>query len=110
MPEQDHYAGVKRVAVVALITNQTRRRFMTVFEHQENAPGPLTFVAVDLSTNGAIRLSVTCNAGLRYRFEASTNLVNWSWLGVRTNLTGTVEFLDTKGTNFVRRFYRVLAP
>ena len=43
-------------------------------------------------------------------FEASTNLVDWSWLGVRTNLTGTVRFTDTTGTNFPKRFYRVSVP
>jgi len=43
-------------------------------------------------------------------FEASTNLVDWSWLGVRTNLTGSVQFNDPTATNFSRRFYRVTTP
>jgi hypothetical protein len=43
-------------------------------------------------------------------FESSTNLVNWSWLGVRTNLTGTILFTDPRATNLTKRFYRVSAP
>src|SRR5438034_11846592 len=40
-------------------------------------------------------LSVDGSAGLRYLVEVSTNLVNWSWLAARTNLTGNVQFIDT---------------
>jgi len=34
----------------------------------------------------------------------------WSWLGVRTNLTGTIQFTDPRATNFSKRFYRVSVP
>jgi len=57
-----------------------------------------------------VTLSVSGDAGLLYLFEGSTNLVNWSWLGVRSNATGTVQFNDTSSLKFDRRFYRVSAP
>ena len=91
-------------------TNQRRcKQFLTAIE-QEPSTAPLTFTSVSRSANGAAEVSVGGDAGLRYRFDASTNLANWSWLGVRTNLAGTVEFTDTTATNFPRRFYRVLVP
>src|SRR5207249_9928156 len=96
--------------IVQTMTNVAVKQFLTVVEHQVPGAGSLNFTSVSGSTNGAADLSVNGDAGLRYRFEASTNLVNWTWLGVRTNLTGTVQFSDTTATNFPHRFYRVLAP
>ena len=55
-------------------------------------------------------LSLSGDAGLLYVFEGSTNLVNWSWLGVRSNATGTVLFTDLRATNYVKRFYRASIP
>jgi hypothetical protein len=96
--------------IVQTMTNVAAKQFLTVVEHQEPGAGPLIFSSVSRSTNGAADLSVNGDAGVRCRFEASTNLANWSWLGVRTNLTGSIQFTDTTATNFPRRFYRVWAP
>src|SRR5206468_3759508 len=97
--------------IVQTMTNVAAKQFLTVFEHQEpgatNAPN---FTSVSRSTNGAVDLSVTSDTDLRYVFEASTNLVNWIRLGVRTNLTGSIQFSDSKATNFTKRFYRVSIP
>ena len=80
-------------------------------EHQQpGATKPPSFTAVSPATNGAVNLSATGETDLRYVFEASTNLVNWTRLGVRTNLTGSIQFTDITATNFPQRFYRVLAP
>jgi len=57
-----------------------------------------------------VNLSVAGDSGLLYLFEASTNLVNWSWLAVRTNATGTIRFTDLRATNYAIRFYRVSVP
>src|SRR5439155_24326156 len=97
--------------IVQTITNVAAKQFLTVMEQQ--SPGaliPPDFTSVSLSTSGAVDLSVTGEADLRYVFEASTNLVNWTRLGVRTNLTGTIQFTDPKATNFPKRFYRVSVP
>ena len=72
-----------------------------------NAP---SFTSVSRSTNGAVNLSVSGDPGLLYLFEASTNLVNWSRLGVRTNATGTIQFTAFRATNYPNRFYRVSIP
>ena len=78
--------------IVQTMTNVAAKQFLTVMEHQE--PDVVTapdFTSVSRSANGAVDLSVTGDTGLLYLFEASTNLVNWSWLGVRTNATGTTR-------------------
>src|SRR5262245_46020180 len=67
--------------IVQTMTNVAPKQFLTIIEHQENVPGPLTFNAVETSTNGAVHLSIGGEKGLRYRFDASTNLVDWTWLG-----------------------------
>src|SRR6266404_331959 len=60
---------------------------------------------VSRSTGGEVNLSVTGETDLLYVVEASTNLVTWARLGVRTNLTGSIQFSDSKATNFAKRFY-----
>jgi hypothetical protein len=47
---------------------------------------------------------------VHWPFEASTNLINWSKIGVRSNATGTVEFVDAKAATLTRRFYRARVP
>ncbi|PYJ79835.1 MAG: hypothetical protein DME22_24875 [Verrucomicrobia bacterium] len=96
--------------IVQTMTNAAPKQFLTVVEHQEAGAASLNFTSVSRSTNGAADLSVIGDAGLRYLFEASTNLMNWSWLGVRTNLTGSVQLSDTAATHFPQRFYRVSVP
>ena len=49
-------------------------------------------------------------AGKVYLIEASTNLVQWTKLAVRTNLTGAAEFVDAAPGTFSQRYYRVLVP
>jgi hypothetical protein len=96
--------------IVQELTNVAPRRFLSIVEHQENATEPMSFKAIERSSDVGVRLFVSGNTGLQYLFEASTNLVNWTRLGVRTNLLGTVEFLDSTATNLNHRFYRATAP
>ena len=96
--------------IVQSMTNVPPRQFLTIVERQENAAGTITFTGTQRSTNGAMKLSISGDTGLLYVLEASTNLVNWTKLVVRTNASGTMEFLDTNATNSNRRFYRALAP
>ena len=97
--------------IVQTMTNVAAKQFLTMMEQQ--SPGaliPPVFRSVSRSTIGAVDLSVTGEADLRYVFEASTNLLNWTRLGVRTNLTGSIQFTDPRATNFTKRFYRVSVP
>jgi hypothetical protein len=97
--------------IVQTWTNVAVRQSLTVVEHQQpgatNAP---SFTSVSRVTNGVVNLSISGDTGLLYLFEASTNLVNWSWLGVRSNANGTVQFTDLTATNYANRFYRVSVP
>jgi hypothetical protein len=52
----------------------------------------------------------TGQTNLRHVFEASTNLVQWTKIGMRTNLAGTAEFADSAAADVPQRFYRVLVP
>jgi hypothetical protein len=97
--------------IVQTLTNVAPKHILNVVEHQQ--PGAVTtpsFTSVSRATNGAVNLSVAGDAGLLYLFEASTNLVNWSRLGVRTNATGAIQFTDLRATNYAKRFYRVSIP
>ena len=93
------------------LTNVALKQSLTVVEHQQSgttiAP---SFTSVFSATNGVVNLTVAGDTGLLYLFEASTNLVNWSWLGVRSNAFGTVQFADLRATNYAHRFYRVSVP
>ena len=97
--------------IVQTMTNVPVKQFLTVVEHQSpGTPIPPDFTSVSRSVNGAVDLSVTGDTDLRYVFEASTNLASWTRLGVRTNLTGSIQLSDSKATNFAKRFYRVSVP
>jgi len=54
----------------------------------------------------ALRLELTGEGGPVYLVEISTNLVNWSGLGLITNETTTLEFSDPTAAGFWARFYR----
>jgi hypothetical protein len=100
--------------IVQEIANLPGSQIVTVEEHQAgvtNAPA----LAASRLPDGGVELTLTGQAqagtaNLRYVFEASTNLVQWSKLGVRTNLTGTVQFTDLAAAKTPGRFYRAVAP
>lgn len=98
--------------IVQILTNVVPRQFITVTEHQQIQPQPRapSLGIVSVSTNGIVNLSATGDAGPLYVFEASTNLVNWTKVGVRSNAMGVVTFTDTKPARRGARFYRVSIP
>ena len=69
---------------------------------------PMTYLFP--TPNGAVKLSISGDPGRLYLIEGSTDLAAWAKRGVRTNVTGTVTFLDSNATNFNRRFYRLSGP
>jgi hypothetical protein len=54
-------------------------------------------------------LTATGQTNLRYAFEASRNLVQWTKIPVHTNLTGTVEY-TAPASSFPQQSYRVQMP
>ena len=97
--------------IVQTLTNVAPRKFLTVTERQ--VPGTTiapAFTGVTRSTNGSVNLSATGDTGLLYVFDASSDLMTWTKVGIRSNATGVVSFTDTKATNYAQRFYRVSVP
>ena len=68
---------------------------------------PAKFNAAALLPNRQIRFSLTGSAGVVYRIDASTNLVNWVTVTNIFNIAGAFEFIDSTGTN-AQRFYRAI--
>ncbi len=97
--------------IVQTLTNVAPKQLVTVVEHQQGCSTHTPQITdVSRGTYGSIDLSVVGDPGLLYLFEASTNLVNWTWLGVRSNSNWTVQFSDLRATNYPSRFYRVSVP
>jgi hypothetical protein len=100
--------------IVQTMSNVAPRQILTVVEHQENISGPIRLSGIEAFTNGAVRLSVTVIPGsLLYVLEASTNLLSWTKLSVRSNfdpLDHLLFFFDPAGAKFPERFYRISAP
>jgi hypothetical protein len=82
---------------------------MVVTEHQEAAPGALSFQSIAVSTDGVVELEASAAPGFLYLLEGSTSLTNWSWLGVRTNQNGAVQW-KVPGVQTPKRFFRFSAP
>ncbi|MHC1764584.1 MAG: FG-GAP-like repeat-containing protein [Verrucomicrobiia bacterium] len=88
-----------------IFPNQSLR----ITEHQDGVTDAPNLTASSLAS-GTIQLTLTGPTNLLYVFETSTNLVQWSKIGVRTNLTGAVDITGTSTLNDTRRFYRGSVP
>lgn len=91
------------------LKNAPVKQTLTIAEHQEGVTTEPSLGATR-SAEGAVKLTLTGQTKLLYVFQASTNLMQWTKLGVRTNLTGTVEFTDTAAAKYAQRFYRGMVP
>jgi hypothetical protein len=96
------------IGVVQELTNVVANQILTVTEHQAEATTAPNLTATK-SGDGTMQLQATGQTDLRYAFEASTNLVQWTKIAVRTNLTGTLDFTPPASSS-PQRFYRVQVP
>ena len=93
--------------IVQEISNVTGGRLLTVTEHQD---GPTNAPSLGMSlTDATVQLTATGQVNLRYVFEGSTDLAQWTKLAVRTNLTGTVDYTPSTSASSPQ-FYRVVVP
>jgi hypothetical protein len=94
--------------IVQEIPNVQGRQILTIPEQQ---PGPkgTPSLAVSQPANGSVQLTATGQTNLRYVFEASSDLVHWTKLAVRTNLLGAVDY-TTAASSAPVKFYRVQVP
>jgi len=70
-----------------------------------NLPPP-EFVSATMLPNGQFQLLFSGVPGTNYTVEASTNLINWTFIATLTPSNNPVPFIDPDATNFVERFYR----
>ena len=96
------------IGVVQELANVAAEQILTITEHQAGMTNAPTMTA-SKSAGGAVQLTATGQANLRYVFEASSDLAQWTKVAVRTNLTGTVEFTPAASSS-PQRFYRVQMP
>jgi DUF971 family protein len=95
--------------IVQEIPNVAANQILPITEQQTGVTNTPSLTASKSGT-GMVQLTATGQTNLRYVFEASTNLAQWTKIGVRTNLTGTAEFTDSATANVPQRFYRVVVP
>ncbi len=65
------------------------------------------FNSASILSNNRIRLPLTGSAGVAYRIDGSTNLVDWTPLTNIFNADGSFEFIDSTVTD-AQRFYRAI--
>jgi hypothetical protein len=91
------------------LADLTPNQSLTITEHQEGVTQAPSLTA-SRSAGGTVQLTLTGQTNLLYVFEASTNLAQWTKIGLRTNPAGSVDFTDGAATNYPQRFYRAVAP
>jgi hypothetical protein len=94
--------------IVQTITNLAVNQIATITEHESgvtNAPS----LTVTQPAAGPVQLTATGQTNLRYVFQTSSNLRQWTKIAVRTNLTGTVDYTPATSSS-PQRFYRVQVP
>ena len=90
--------------------NNIGRRFYRIAPLTGSPPFRLSLGPGAGRATGAWAVKLDGSLGKNYRIDASTNLVDWVLV---TNLPNTVVplyFSDSQSTNYVRRFYRAVAP
>jgi hypothetical protein len=65
--------------------------------------------AQPLSSNG-LDLVLFSLAGLEYRIDASSDLLNWTVVTNFVSTNATMHFMDSSATNYSQRFYRAVVP
>ncbi len=96
--------------IVQELQNVPANQFLTVVESQAY-PGAAPQITGATNVVDGFQLSITePAAGARYIVEASTNLVTWTKLVVKTSAGGSAQFTDTRSTNYTKRYYRVQVP
>jgi hypothetical protein len=94
--------------IVQEIANVQTGQALTVTEHQDGVTDAPS-LAMSSLTDGTVHLTATGQANLLYVFEGSADLAQWTKLAVRTNLTGTVNYLSPASASS-QQFYRVQVP
>jgi len=92
---------------LSLTMNQTKTIFAN-FSHKPSLSIKAPFEGV--KPEGFV-MTISGDYGGRFEVDGSSNLVNWTVLGVVTNSYGSFEFIDSAAVNLPRRFYRsVMLP
>jgi hypothetical protein len=73
-------------------------------------PAKAQFAAPVFAGTGGPLLNLALTAGYNYRFQASTNLADWSTLWTFYAAGTNVACFDPAAPSFSRRFYRVVTP
>jgi hypothetical protein len=81
-----------------------------VFTSYDGVSQPFTLSATTNASNGLMVWQLNAQPGFEYSLQTSTNLVDWVAIASLINTTGTVQFFDKDSTNYLQRFYRVVAP
>jgi hypothetical protein len=58
--------------------------------------------------DGFFHFTITGPAGQVLRIDATMDFISWTPIATVTNVTGTMEFIDTTSPGFGRRFYRAV--
>lgn len=68
---------------------------------------PTTVLGPPAVTSRGLQFQATGSPGRSFKFESSTDLVNWQEISTMLNQNGTLIFLDPSATNTARKFYRI---
>jgi uncharacterized repeat protein (TIGR01451 family) len=99
-------SGTYSVLVVNSSGNAAAAALVTI----TNPPPRALFAAPAFSGSNGLLLNLSVSVGNTYRFQASTNLADWSTLAtLYANGTNTVCF-DPSAAAFRARFYRLVSP
>ncbi len=98
--------------IVQELTNVAvdQKPYLLVVETQNAASHP-QILSSRRAPDGTFEATVkNTELKLIHVLEASTDLIKWTKIQVRTNLVGTMEFTDSSAANATTRFYRVVVP
>jgi hypothetical protein len=97
--------------VRAVATNTAGASFGVDMTFATAALDALAITGYSMQTNGSLRLTFTGSTGGVYSVIISTNLVDWSVLGIPAESPpGNFQYSDTNALTLPSRFYRLRSP
>lgn len=101
---EDTAAKVKITPLTVSGTNPRSIDVQVIFTVTNLVPTVRIALSPDLQK---FALTITGSTGAVLTIERSSDLTTWSTLATVTNITGTIQYLDSRTPTQPRRFYRI---
>jgi len=85
-------------------------QWLTVTQRGQGANSAMSIASIAYVGNGNVRLALSGGTAGVIQLQTSEDLITWTSLSLLTNVSGALNFTDTRPSGVRQRFYRVVSP